>query len=52
MDFMVKLLKSIELGSTRIYNSILIIVYQLTKAAKFRPTEESIIAKELIYKVE
>ena len=51
MDFIVKLLKSLELGSTRLYNVILVIIDYLTKGVKFMPIEELIIAKEISYEV-
>jgi hypothetical protein len=51
IDFIVKLLKLLELGLVRLCNSILIIVCWLTKAAKFVSIEESIIAEECAYEV-
>jgi hypothetical protein len=39
-------------STKRIYNTIIVIVYRLTKVAKFRPIEESIIIEELAYKVD
>ena len=46
-----KLLKSLELGSARLYDTILVIVDRLTKVAKFVPTKETIIVEELAYEV-
>ena len=46
-----KLLKLLQLGIRWIYNTIIVIVDRLIKAAKFRPIEESITAEELAYKV-
>ena len=51
IDFIVKLLKSLELGSIRLYDTILVIVNRLTKVAKFILMEETIIVKELAYEV-
>jgi hypothetical protein len=51
MDFIVKLLKSLELGSGRLCDTILVIVCQHTKGAKFVPIEETITADECAYKV-
>ena len=51
IDFIVKLLKLLELGSIRLYNTILVIVDRLTKVVKFMPTEESIIVEEIAYEV-
>ncbi|KAK1912648.1 hypothetical protein P3342_004584 [Pyrenophora teres f. teres] len=51
MDFIVKLPKSLEPGSARLCDTILVIVDRLTKAAKFIPTEESITAEECAYEV-
>lgn len=51
MDFIVKLLKSLELGLARLYDTILVIVCQLTKGAKFVPIEETITAEECAYEV-
>ena len=51
MDFIIKLLKSLEPRSARLYNSILVIVNRLTKASYFVPIEETIIAEEMAYEV-
>jgi hypothetical protein len=51
MDFIVKLPKSLEPGSARLCDTILVIVDRLTKATKFVPTEESITAEECAYEV-
>src|SRR5207253_10099269 len=51
MDFIVKLPKSLEPGSGRLCDSILVIVDRLTKASKFVPTKESIIVEDLAYEV-
>jgi hypothetical protein len=51
MDFIVKLPKSLEPGSARLCDTILVIVDRLTKAAKFVPTEETITAEECAYEV-
>ena len=51
IDFIVKLLKSLELESTRLCDTILVIVDRLTKVAKFILTEETIIVEELAYEV-
>ena len=51
MDFIVKLLKSREPGSARLCDTILVIIDQLTKGAKFMLTEESITVEEYAYKV-
>ncbi|KAK1916464.1 hypothetical protein P3342_004283 [Pyrenophora teres f. teres] len=51
MDFIVKLPQSLEPGSARLCDTILVIVDRLTKAAKFIPTEESITAEECAYEV-
>ncbi|RAR00039.1 Transposon-encoded protein with TYA [Stemphylium lycopersici] len=51
MDFIVKLPKSLELGSNRLCDTILVIVDRLTKATKFVPTEETITAEECAYEV-
>jgi hypothetical protein len=51
IDFIVKLPKSREPGLAQLCDTILVIVDQLTKAAKFVPTEESITAKECAYEV-
>ena len=51
MDFIVKLLKSLELGLGRLCDSILVIVDRLTKVLKFVLTKESIIVEELAYEV-
>ena len=46
-----KLPKSLEPSLARFCDSILVIVDQLTKAAKFVPTEETITAEECAYEV-
>ncbi|KAH7559971.1 reverse transcriptase [Bipolaris maydis] len=51
MDFIVKLPRSLEPGSARFCDTILVIVDRLTKAAKFVPTEETITAEECAYEV-
>jgi hypothetical protein len=51
IDFIVKLPKLLEPGLARLCNLILVIVNQLTKALIFVPTEETIVAEELVYKV-
>ncbi|KAH7551044.1 reverse transcriptase [Bipolaris maydis] len=51
MDFIVKLPRSLEPGSARFCDTILVIVDRLTKAAKFVPTEETITADECAYEV-
>ncbi|RAQ99796.1 pol protein [Stemphylium lycopersici] len=51
MDFIVKLPKSLEPGSNRLCDTILVIVDRLTKATKFVPTEETITAEECAYEV-
>ena len=51
MDFIVKLPKSLEPGSGRLCDTILVIVCRLTKGAKFVPTEETITAEECSYEV-
>ena len=51
MDFIVKLPGSLEPGSARLCDTILVIVDRLTKAAKFVPTEETITAEECAYEV-
>jgi len=51
MDFIIKLLKLLEPGSARLYNSILVIINQLTKASYFVSIEETIIAEEIAYKI-
>src|SRR6185369_9810396 len=51
MDFIVKLPKSLEPGSGRLCDTILVIVDRLTKGAKFVPTEETITAEECAYEV-
>ena len=51
MDFIVKLPKSLEPGSARLCDSILVIVDRLTKASYFVPTEETITAEEMAYEV-
>ena len=52
MDFKVKLLKSVEPGSRRLCDTILVILCRLTKGAKFVPTEETITAEECAYEVD
>ncbi|KAH7551035.1 reverse transcriptase [Bipolaris maydis] len=52
MDFIVKLPRSLEPGSARFCDTILVIVDRLTKAAKFVPTEETITAEECAYEVQ
>ena len=51
MDFIVKLPKSLELGSGRLCDTVLVIVCRHTKGAKFVPTEETIAADECAYEV-
>ena len=51
MDFIVKLPKSLEPGSGRLCDTILVIVCRHTKGAKFVPTEETITAEECAYEV-
>ncbi|KAG9192563.1 hypothetical protein G6011_11297 [Alternaria panax] len=51
MDFIVKLPKSLEPGSGRLCDTILVIVCRHTKGAKFVPTEETITADECAYEV-
>ena len=51
MDFIVKLPRSLEPGSARLCDTVLVIVDRLTKAAKFVPTEETITAEECAYEV-
>ena len=51
IDFIVKLLRLLELGSVRLYDTILVIVDRLTKVAKFILTKETIIVEELAYEV-
>ncbi|KAM3461008.1 hypothetical protein MY5147_009972 [Beauveria neobassiana] len=49
MDFIVKLLKSKELMTGAVYDSILVIVDKLTKYAYYIPYMESSDAKDLVY---
>jgi len=51
LDFIVKLPESIEPGSGRKCDSILVIVERLTKFAYFLPISESIKAEELAYEI-
>ena len=51
IDFIVKLLKSLELGLVRLCDIVLVIVDRLTKVTKFVPTEDTIIAEECAYEV-
>ncbi|RAR00628.1 reverse transcriptase domain protein [Stemphylium lycopersici] len=51
MDFIAKLPKSLEPGSNRLCDTILVIVDRLTKATKFVPMEETIMAEECAYEV-
>ena len=51
IDFIVKLLRLLELGSGRLCDTVLVIVDRLTKATKFVPTEETITAEECAYEV-
>ncbi|KAH8627105.1 reverse transcriptase domain protein [Alternaria alternata] len=51
MDFIVKLPKSLEPGSGRLCDTVLVIVCRHTKGAKFVPTEETITAEECAYEV-
>ncbi|KAG9194056.1 hypothetical protein G6011_04091 [Alternaria panax] len=51
MDFIVKLPKSLEPGSGRLCDTILVIVCRHTKGAKFVPTEETITADQCAYEV-
>lgn len=51
MDSIVKLPPSIEPGSKRICDSILVIVDRLTKHAYFIPTNEPIMAADMSYEV-
>ena len=51
MDFIVKLPKSLEPGSARLCDTILVIMCRQTKGAKFVPTEETITAEECAYEV-
>ncbi|KAG9186916.1 hypothetical protein G6011_01003 [Alternaria panax] len=51
MDFIVKLPKSLEPGSGRLCDTVLVIMCRLTKGAKFVPTEETITAEECAYEV-
>lgn len=51
MDFIVKLPESIEPGTRRRCDSILVIVCRLTKYAYFLPTRENINAEELAYEI-
>jgi hypothetical protein len=51
IDFIVKLLKSRELGSARLCDTVLVLVDRLTKGAKFVLTKELITVEECAYEI-
>ena len=51
IDFIVKLLKLLELGSRRLYNIVLVVIYRYIKEVKFILIEKTITIEEYVYKV-